>query len=64
LFDNPSYVAEVKLLLDTAMNRDLALDFRNKDHGMTHIPGETPRRFQIEVMDNKGWSKIRNIEGN
>ena len=64
LFDTPSYVAEMKLLLDTAMDRDLALSLHYRNHGMTHIPGETPRRFHIDVMKGGEWRKVRTVEGN
>ncbi len=64
LFETPSHVSEVKLLLDTAMDRDLALSLHYRDHGMTHIPEETPRRFRIDVMKDGEWHKFRVVEGN
>jgi hypothetical protein len=54
----------VNLLLDTAMNRDLALSLHYKDHGITHIPEETPLRFCIDVMKGGEWHKFRTVEGN
>ncbi|MBA7523358.1 hypothetical protein ES705_15484 [subsurface metagenome] len=64
LFETPSHVSEVKLLLDTAMDRDLALSLHYRDHGMTHTPEETPRRFRIDVMKDGEWHKFRVVEGN
>ncbi|MHA2282232.1 MAG: FAD-dependent oxidoreductase, partial [Promethearchaeota archaeon] len=64
MFDKPSHVAEVRLLLDTAMDKDLALSLHYKDHGLTHIPEETPRRFHIEVLQGGEWDKFRMIDNN
>ncbi|MHA1727449.1 MAG: FAD-dependent oxidoreductase [Promethearchaeota archaeon] len=64
LFNTPAHVAEVKLLLDTAMDRDLALSLHYKNHGMTHIPKETPRRFRIDLLQDGEWRKLHTVEGN
>jgi hypothetical protein len=64
LFDKPSHVAEVRLLLDTAMDKDLALSLHYKNHGMTHIPEETPRTFRIDVMRGGKWNEFRVIKDN
>jgi len=64
LFDKPSPVAEVRLLLDTAMDNDLALSLHYKDHGMTHVPEETPRRFRIDVMQGGEWNEFRVMDDN
>ena len=64
LFETPPHVSEVKLLLDTAMDRDLALSLHYMDHGMTHTPEETPRRFRIDVMKDGEWCKFKAVEEN
>ncbi|MHA2181285.1 MAG: FAD-dependent oxidoreductase [Promethearchaeota archaeon] len=64
MFGKPSHVAEIRLLLDTAMDKDLALSLHYEDHGLTHIPEETPRRFHIEVMQGGVWNKFRMIDNN
>ena len=64
LFDKPSHLTEVRLLLDTAMDKDLALSLHYKDHGMTHIPEETPRKFRIDVMQDGEWNEFRLMDNN
>lgn len=64
LFDGERKVSQASLVLDSALDKDIALS-RHYDNGqLTHLPEELPKRFALDVLKGGAWKRVAEIDGN
>lgn len=63
-FATPCAVREVTLIVDSALDRNVALSYHQLDQQLTAPPSVTPKAFRIEGLQNGVWRTLHTIEGN
>jgi len=64
LFPAKSHVGSVHLVLDSALDRQVALSYHQRDEQLTSVPDVTPRRFRIEGRLGQRWDGIAEVQHN
>jgi hypothetical protein len=64
LFAKTERVKTATLVLDSALDKDIALSRHYNDVRMTSLPPELPKRFALDVLKNGEWSRAAEIDGN
>lgn len=57
-------IKEIILILDSAMDKLIALSLWQKDDQLTDIPPETPKEFTIEIKIKNEWRLFRDEKNN
>ncbi len=63
-FERPAGVDSATLLLDSGLDRNIAMSYHQKDDQLTSPPGVLPRRFRIEGLVNGDWTPLQTVENN
>ena len=63
-WDKPRMTARATLILDSALNRLIAMSHHQKDNQLTHVPEEMTKDLRLEIRTPSGWSLWRNVKGN
>ena len=64
LFGSAKSVKQASLVLDSALDKDIALSRHYNNDQMTHLPHELPKRFAVDVLKGGAWKRIAEIDGN
>jgi hypothetical protein len=63
-FSRPQWVAEISLIFDSAMSKNIAMSHHGDYDQLTQNPPEMVRDFRIQIRTEEGWKVWREIEGN
>ena len=63
-WDRPRMTASATLILDSALNRLIAMSHHQKDNQLTHVPEEMTKDLRLEIRTSDGWKLWRNVKGN
>lgn len=63
-FVQPKQVKEAVLVLDSAMDRIVAMSYHQKDNQLREPPAVMPKTFRIDGLTNGMWSALARIESN
>ncbi|MCX5758633.1 MAG: hypothetical protein NTU83_09035 [Candidatus Hydrogenedentes bacterium] len=63
-FPGTKMVSETTLILDSAMDKDIALTLHYASPDATHTPEAMPKSFRIEGLSGGAWETIRRVENN
>ncbi|HOX38332.1 MAG TPA: FAD-dependent oxidoreductase [Candidatus Brocadiia bacterium] len=63
-FDSSQFVNRATLVLDSAMDRIIAMSSHQKDNQLTRLPDSMPKRFRIEGLIGGKWQTIRAFDAN
>ncbi len=63
-FSRPQWVAEISLIFDSAMSKNIAMSHHGDYGQLTQNPPEMVRDFRIQIRTEEGWKVWREIEGN
>jgi len=64
LFGKAKKLSKATLVLDTALDKDIALSRYFLHEKPAALPAELPKRFKIEGLKNGKWSLVAEIDGN
>ncbi len=62
-FGGEPRIAEVALVLDSAMEKEIALSLYNETD-CNRVPAVMPKRLRLEVLSRAGWERLHALEGN
>ncbi len=63
-FEKPQAVKSLTLVLDSAMDRNIALSHHQKDDQLTSPPDTLPKDFDVEEMSGGKWTVLKKVRGN
>ncbi len=64
LFDRPSAIGSATLILDSGLDKNVAMSYHQKDDQLTAPPGVLPRSFRIEGLVENQWRLLRQFRNN
>jgi hypothetical protein len=62
--DRIQHVESANLVLDTGLDRTVALSYHQPDDQLSHLPPQMPRALRVEIRDERGWHFLARIEEN
>jgi hypothetical protein len=63
-FDGERVVKQVTLVVDSALDKNVAMSYLQRDDQLTHVPAVMPRTFRIETLRNGTWRTLRRVQNN
>ncbi|GAH38390.1 unnamed protein product, partial [marine sediment metagenome] len=64
LFDAPRRVENLTLILDSALDKNVAMSWHQPDDQLTRLPEVMPKRIRIEGLEDDGWETIAHVTQN
>lgn len=62
--DVPVKVARVTLVLDSALDRNVAMSWHQPDDQLTQVPDVMPKAFRLDGLEGDAWRTIAHVTGN
>jgi len=63
-FQKEILVNKVTLILDSGLNKLIAMSHLQKDHQLVTLPDTMPRQFKIDIKQNGRWKSLVRIQNN
>jgi hypothetical protein len=64
-FDGERVVEQVTLVLDSALDKNVAMSYHQRDDQLTQVPNVMPKAFRIEILDRDGtWHTLHRVQNN
>jgi len=64
LFDAPVKVGQATVVVDSALDKLVALSYHQPDDALTAMPGTMPKQFRIEVLTGGEWTTLHTVANN
>lgn len=64
LFDSPEEVSRATVVLDSALEKLIAMSHHGAYGQLTSPPGEMPKRFHIEALEDGRWRRVQGVRNN
>ncbi|MCX7705643.1 MAG: FAD-dependent oxidoreductase, partial [bacterium] len=63
-FNQEIFVKKVTIIVDSGMDKLIAMSHLQKDDQLTHLPETMPKTFRIEIYQNGEWKMLYRIANN
>ncbi len=63
-FDESTEVSTVTLVLDSALEKNIAMSFHQADDQLRSLPACLPESFHIDVRQGGNWKEVARVSGN
>jgi hypothetical protein len=64
-FDGERAIEQVTLVLDSALDKNVAMSYHQRDDQLTHVPDVMPKTFRIETLGSDGaWHTLHRVQNN
>jgi hypothetical protein len=63
-FPSPARVETISLVLDSALDQNIALSYHQKDDQLTSPPERLPKAFRLEGLHNNEWAPLAYVANN
>jgi hypothetical protein len=64
LFPQPAMVHTVTLVLDSSLEKNIAMSYHQKDDQLSAPPGSLPKHFLLEGFVDRSWQPLAEMESN
>ncbi|MCM8817108.1 MAG: FAD-dependent oxidoreductase [Candidatus Omnitrophica bacterium] len=63
-FSHETYINKLTLIVDSGLDKLIAMSHHQKDDQLTHLPDTMPKKFKIEIKQNGRWKILCNVDNN
>jgi hypothetical protein len=64
LFDAPQHVSAATLVLDTALEDNIAMSYHQQDTQWRRVPDVTPKEFRLQGLSDGSWETLHTVTDN
>ncbi|NQT21289.1 MAG: FAD-dependent oxidoreductase [Planctomycetes bacterium] len=64
LFDGSKRIDDVTVIVDSALDKLVALSYHQKNDALTHPPDVMPKEFRIETLSGAEWQPLHQVSNN
>ncbi len=64
VFEGARMVEDVSLVLDSALDQNVAMSYHQRDDQLTHVPDVMPKAFRLEILTDGEWHVIHQVRNN
>ncbi len=63
-FPEPAHVKTIHMVVDSALDQNIAMSYHQKDHQHTSPPSTLPKRFILEGLVDNRWQPLEQVQNN
>jgi hypothetical protein len=63
-FDGERVVEQVTLVVDSALDKNVAMSYHQRDDQLTQVPDVMPKAFRIEIFNHGAWHTLHRVKHN